>query len=212
MKSRYWVLIGCVLGTLVVSWFLWGEWQARAGLNNRWVGPVVVSAARAVGNPPTGGTQADAPSPSSPVLDTPTEEPNDPDWPNNLKWQSPHTREWHGPKKGLVVYYSPGLFQVVARNRGMPYRTDVDGHVAISDCAQIGNIALVQMQYVAGPNKGQWGPVMRLQILDCSAGVDVQWHLDDERVAEVDYELAVKYGGGSPRNVPGRLIDIKRGE
>ncbi len=208
MKARYWALIGAMVSSFLVTSLLYTEWQARAGLNSRWVGPVIVSAARAPGNPAP--VRADAPPPSSPALNIATPEPYDPDWFAHIKWQVPHTREWHGPKKGKAVYYSPGLFQVVARNRGMVYRTDVDGHTAVSDCAQIGNIAYAILAYVDGPHKGELSPILRLQILDCSAGGDVAWHLGDERVLEVDYELAVKYGGGSPRNVPGFFLDIKK--
>jgi hypothetical protein len=86
-------------------------------------------------------------------------------------------------KKGIAKYYSPGMMERVARNRGMKMRRDVAGYAAVTDCRRIGQIVYASINN---------GPFERYQILDCSHPRDVQRHLRECLVIEVDYRSAVR--------------------
>ena len=88
-----------------------------------------------------------------------------------------------GTKSGHAVYYSPGVFKIVARNRGMKLRTDVDGYAAVIDCSQIGRLIKARIN---------GGKLETFQVLDCSAPRDRARHQRTGLVIEVDYDTAVR--------------------
>jgi hypothetical protein len=88
-----------------------------------------------------------------------------------------------GMRSGHAVYYSPGVFAVVARNRGMKLREDVDGYAAVIDCTQIGRVIKARVN---------GGDLERYQVLDCSAPQDRARHQRIGLVIEVDYQSAVR--------------------
>ena len=90
-----------------------------------------------------------------------------------------------GVRNGHAVYYAPGVFNVVARNRGMAMRQDVDGYAAVIDCGQIGRIIKARLN-------GR--KLETYQVLDCSAPRDRARHQRIGLVIEVDYQSAVRNG------------------
>jgi hypothetical protein len=85
--------------------------------------------------------------------------------------------------KGYAYFYSPGMFQTVARNRGIKLRSDVDGYAAVPNCSYIGRVLK------AGINGHS---TERYQIVDCSAPADRARHVRQGLVIEVDYQSAVR--------------------
>jgi hypothetical protein len=88
-----------------------------------------------------------------------------------------------GPRSGTAYFYSPGMFNVVARNRGIKLRDDVDGYAAVPDCQHIGSVVRARIN-----NRS----MERYQVLDCSAPRDRARHLRQGLVIEVDYQSAVR--------------------
>ncbi len=93
----------------------------------------------------------------------------------------------HGgtPERGIAKYYSPGLFRLVAANRGIPMRRDVAGYASVPDCGLIGHA--VQ----AAVNGHAWESY---EVLDCSAPQDRPRHLAEGLVIEIDYRSAIRTG------------------
>lgn len=101
---------------------------------------------------------------------------------------SPATTEasaMQGVRSGHAVYYSPGVFNMVARNRGMRMRTDVHGYAAVIDCGMIGRVIKARIN---------GGKLETFQVLDCSAPRDRARHQRIGLVIEVDYDSAVRNG------------------
>jgi hypothetical protein len=101
---------------------------------------------------------------------------------------SPATSEasaMQGMRSGQAMYYSPGRFAMVARNRGMKLRSDVDGYAAVIDCSQIGRLIKARLN---------GGKIETFQVLDCSAPRDRARHQRIGLVIEVDYDSAVRNG------------------
>jgi hypothetical protein len=92
---------------------------------------------------------------------------------------------------GIVMHYYPGLFETVARNRGMYMRKDVDGYASRQNCGELGRVVEAR---VRNPYNGVWGPWRRYQILDCSARQDVGYHRQIGLILEIDYNSAVATG------------------
>ena len=85
--------------------------------------------------------------------------------------------------KGYAYFYSPGMFQTVARNRGMKLRSDVDGYAAVPNCGYIGRV----LKAVINGHS-----IERYQVVDCSAPSDRARHIRQGLVIEVDYQSAVR--------------------
>lgn len=101
---------------------------------------------------------------------------------------SPATSEaavMQGMRSGHAVFYSPGVFQIVARNRGMKLREDVHGYAAVIDCGMIGRVIKARLN-------GR--KLETFQVLDCSAPRDRARHQRIGLVIEVDYQSAVRNG------------------
>jgi len=92
---------------------------------------------------------------------------------------------------GIAMHYYPGLFETVARNRGMRLRQDVDGYTSRQNCSELGRIVIARLY---SPRLGTWGPWLRLQVLDCSARRDVAHHRAIGLILEVDYNTAARTG------------------
>jgi hypothetical protein len=92
---------------------------------------------------------------------------------------------------GITMHYYAGLFEQVARNRGMRLRTDVDGYASRQNCGELGRVVLARIR---SRWTGAWGPWRRYQIVDCSARRDVGYHRKIGLILEVDYRSAVKTG------------------
>jgi hypothetical protein len=88
-----------------------------------------------------------------------------------------------GAQSGHAVYYAPGVFNIVARNRGMKLRADVDGYAAVIDCRQIGRVIKAKLN---------GGNLETFQVLDCSAPRDRARHQRTGQIIEVDYQSAVR--------------------
>jgi hypothetical protein len=88
-------------------------------------------------------------------------------------------------RSGQAVYYAPGLFKIVARNRGIKLREDVHGYAAVIDCGHIGRIIKARLN---------GGKLETFQVLDCSAPRDRARHQRMNLVIEVDYDSAVRNG------------------
>jgi hypothetical protein len=85
--------------------------------------------------------------------------------------------------KGYAYFYSPGMFQTVARNRGIKLRLDVDGYAAVPNCRYIGQVVKARIN-------GHY--TERYQVLDCSAPSDRARHVREGLVIEIDYQSAVR--------------------
>jgi len=85
--------------------------------------------------------------------------------------------------KGYAYFYSPGMFQTVARNRGIKLRTDVDGYAAVPNCGYIGQVLKARIN---------GHEVERYQVVDCSAPSDRARHIRQGLVIEIDYQSAVR--------------------
>jgi hypothetical protein len=101
-----------------------------------------------------------------------------------------------GARSGHAVYYSPGVFKTVARNRGMKLREDVDGYAAVIDCSQIGNVVKARIN---------GGRLETFQVLDCSAPRDRARHQRIGLVIEVDYDSAVRNGFARRGRAPAQV-------
>jgi hypothetical protein len=101
-----------------------------------------------------------------------------------------------GTRSGHAVYYSPGVFKTVARNRGMKLREDVDGYAAVIDCSQIGNVVKARIN---------GGRLETFQVLDCSAPRDRARHQRIGLVIEVDYDSAVRNGFARRGRAPAQV-------
>jgi uncharacterized protein YkwD len=108
--------------------------------------------------------------------------------PSLSAYASNATIDWTGPKTGHVLYYAQGVMEEVIQNRtawGLHIRADVEGYAAVTDCAQLGRVALFSIRGSA--------PVA-LQIVDCSAPWDAQRHVQEGNVGEVDFQTAQRFG------------------
>lgn len=94
-------------------------------------------------------------------------------------------------EKGIAMHYYPGLFETVARNRGMAMRQDVDGYTSRQNCWELGSIVTARL---FDPYTGRWSNWLRLQVLDCSARRDVAHHRAIGLILEVDYHTAAATG------------------
>jgi len=94
-------------------------------------------------------------------------------------------------QRGTVMHYYPGLFETVARNRGMRLRTDVDGYASRPSCGELGRVVVAR---ILNPRTGAWGPWRRYQILDCSARRDLAYQRGLGLILEVDYRSAAATG------------------
>jgi hypothetical protein len=98
--------------------------------------------------------------------------------------------------KGYAYFYSPGMFQTVARNRGIKLRSDVDGYAAVPNCRYIGQVVKARIN---------GHETERYQVLDCSAPSDRARHVREGLVIEIDYQSAVRNEfsrrGRAPANV-----------
>ncbi|HET9494118.1 MAG TPA: hypothetical protein VFR15_07810 [Chloroflexia bacterium] len=101
-----------------------------------------------------------------------------------------------GMRSGHAVFYSPGVFKIVARNRGMKLRTDVDGYAAVIDCGMIGRLVKARLN-------GR--KLETFQVLDCSAPKDRARHQRIGLVIEVDYESAVRNGFARRGRAPAQV-------
>ncbi|MGI8586201.1 MAG: hypothetical protein ACR2M0_00735 [Chloroflexia bacterium] len=94
-------------------------------------------------------------------------------------------------EKGIAMHYYPGLFETVARNRGVALRRDVDGYTSRQNCGELGSIVTARL---FDPYTGRWSNWLRLQVLDCSARRDVAHHRAIGLILEVDYHTAAATG------------------
>src|SRR4051812_12455918 len=94
-------------------------------------------------------------------------------------------------EKGITMHYYAGLFEKVARNRGMKLRTDVDGYASRRSCGELGRVIMARIR---SRWTGGWGPWRRYQVLDCTARRDLAYQRKIGLVLEVDYKSAVKTG------------------
>ncbi|MEO8286642.1 MAG: hypothetical protein ABI670_09425 [Chloroflexota bacterium] len=85
--------------------------------------------------------------------------------------------------RGHAKYYSPGMFQTVARNRGIKLRSDVSGYAAVPNCNHIGKVIKARINS---------RDTETYQVVDCSAPADRARHIRDGLVIEVDYSSAVR--------------------
>src|SRR5947208_12942997 len=93
-----------------------------------------------------------------------------------------YASETDSTSKGYAYFYSPGMFQTVARNRGIKLRTDVDGYASVPNCGYIGQVLKARIN---------GHDVERYQVLDCSAPSDRARHIRQGLVIEIDYQSAV---------------------
>src|SRR5262245_8902999 len=49
-------------------------------------------------------------------------------------------------EKGITMHYYAGLFERVARNRGMKLRTDVDGYASRRSCGELGRVVMARIR------------------------------------------------------------------
>ena len=85
--------------------------------------------------------------------------------------------------RGSSYFYSKGMFQIVARNRGMKLRSDVDGYASVPNCRYIGQVLQARIN---------GHDLERYQVLDCPAPWDRARHIREGLVIEVDYQSAVR--------------------
>lgn len=102
-------------------------------------------------------------------------------------------------KRGIAVYYSPGVMERVAANRGLRKPAIADGMASVPDCSQIGKLAFASVN---------GGLVERYFIVDCSAPRDVARHLQMGLVLEVDYQSAVRNNFQSNGSAPATVYSI----
>ena len=102
-------------------------------------------------------------------------------------------------KRGIAVYYNPGVMERVAANRGLRKPAIADGMASVPDCSQIGKIAFASVN---------GGLVERYFIVDCSAPRDVARHLQMGLVLEVDYQSAVRHNFHRNGSAPAVVYSI----
>jgi hypothetical protein len=96
---------------------------------------------------------------------------------------------------GKAYYYSPGMFKLVAHNRGMKMLWDqVDGFASVPDCKKVDS---KRPYYVKArlydPVLQKWGRVLKFQIVDCSHPAHLTAHYQKGIAPlglEVDYATA----------------------
>ncbi len=88
-------------------------------------------------------------------------------------------------ERGIAKFYSRGVMEEVARNRGIAMRKDVSGYAAVADCGKIGSVVLASV--------GTLG-AQRYQVLDCSQTRDLARHAKEGLIIEVDWLTAKRAG------------------
>lgn len=97
----------------------------------------------------------------------------------------------------IAMHYRKGMFERVARNRGMPTARRM---AAVNDCGRIG-------QWVRARVNGytDW-----FYVLDCSAPRDAARHRRMGLVIEIDYRSAVEFGFSTRGRAPAVLLGWKK--
>jgi len=105
---------------------------------------------------------------------------------------------WHAPTavdvvEGLATYYSPGLMERVAANRGMELRGYAGG-VALNPAGDLGRVVWLEHEgRIEGP----------FLVVDCAQAAHYAKRLAQNRVVEVDWETAQRWAMRGP--VPVRV-------
>lgn len=97
-------------------------------------------------------------------------------------------------ESGIAMHYYKGLFQQVARNRGMKLRKDVDGYASRRSCSELGSVVEARFR---NPRTDRWGPWKRFQIVDCSAPRHLAYQRRLGLILEINYEQAAAAGFAS---------------
>lgn len=95
------------------------------------------------------------------------------------------TPPYSSPSPTIVKHYRKGLMERVTEIRGLHRPAGVDGYAAVNDCSHIGGVVQLSIKN---------SPVESFYVVDCSAPQDLQRHLDEHLIAEVDWETAQRHG------------------
>ena len=116
-----------------------------------------------------------------------------------------HSIAWTGCKEGHALYYTESAWRRVLNVRIRQGRITVQqansskNFTAHTDCSLIGKYAYISLN---------GGPIERYLIADCSQPYHVRWHVEEHRVAEVNYNAFIRNGCRGGR-CNARLVNVR---